>query len=478
MKRSISLRLSLMFGITSLLVFSLVGIGLFAMMERQLFAELRATLETRAKVAELIVSHATTAARWHITQEKLNDLQPLDGSTRYIVTSPDPAFRLGTPVKGETEGMPVGAFRLIHCVGSGYDVMTRTTVLPPNGVRPELTLVVATTCERTQKMLRFIALTLAGLIGAATVIALLLSRAVTRFGLEPLVRLSKEAAALSPANRKQRLRTDALPSELHDLASSFNGALERIEHAYDRLESFNADVAHELRTPVSILIGQTQVALTSRDRSVERMQRTLQSNLEEFERLRVIVNDMLFLSRSDRGERATNLCDVSLAVEVSRMLDFLEISLDDAQLRAELAGDARASVDTSLFGRAMTNLLINAIQHSRPGGTLRVKIRAAGEQVEIAVSNPGAPLDPAVRAQMFERFYRREEARSNSNENHGLGLSIVKAVAEMHGGSVFVASEDGWNTFGFSVAAQPTAPPADTRAAATGMPHHAALRPS
>ncbi|WP_186146433.1 heavy metal sensor histidine kinase [Burkholderia gladioli] len=478
MKRSISLRLSVMFGITSLLVFSLIGIGLFAMMERQLFAELRATLETRAKVAEMIVSHATTAARWHITQEKLTDLQPLDGSTRYIVASEDPAFRLGTPIDGEPVGMPIGAFQLVHCVGSSYNVMTRTTVIPTNGVRPELTLIVAATCDRTQKMLRFIALTLAGLIGAATVIALLLSRAVTRFGLEPLARLSKEAAALSPANRKQRLQTDALPSELHDLASSFNGALERIEHAYDRLESFNADVAHELRTPVSILIGQTQVALSSRDRSVERMQRTLQSNLEEFERLRVIVNDMLFLSRSDRGERATNLSDVSLAIEVSRMLDFLEVSLEDAQLRTELTGDARASVDTSLFGRAMTNLLINAIQHSRPGDTIRVKIRAAEEQVVIAVANPGTPIDPAVRAHMFERFYRLEEARSNSNENHGLGLSIVKAVADMHGGSVFVACDEGWNTFGFSVMARPAATPADARSPLKGLPHNAALRPS
>ncbi len=479
MKRSISMRLSTMFAITSLLVFSAVGVGLFAMMERQLFAELRATLETRSKVAEMIAQHASTPERWHITQEKLTDLQPLDGSTRYIVTSPDPAYRLGRPIVGEPVDEPVGAYQLVHCDGSSYNVMTRTTVVPGNGVRPELTLVVAAGCERTQKMLRFIAFTLAGLIGAATVVSLLLSRAVTRFGLEPLARLSKETAALSPANRKQRLQTDALPSELHELASAFNGALERIELAYDRLESFNADVAHELRTPVSILIGQTQVALTSRDRSVERMQRTLQSNLEEFERLRVIVNDMLFLSRSDRGERATNLSDVSLAVEVARMLDFLEFSLEDAQLRAELSGDARARVDTSLFGRAMTNLLINAIQHSKPDGTIRVSIRAAGDQVEIAVANPGAPIDPAVRAHMFERFYRLEEARTNSNENHGLGLSIVKAVADMHGGSVFVACEAGWNTFGFSVAARPATPAPDPRAVKAGTTSHkAALRPS
>ena len=118
----------------------------------------------------------------------------------------------------------------------------------------------------------------------------------------PLDRLSQDASAISLANRRRQ--TDALPPELRDLATSFNGALDRIQQTYARLEAFNADVA-QLRTPVSILIGQTQVALTSRDRTVERMERTLQSNLEEFERLRVIINDMLFLSRSAANARPT-----------------------------------------------------------------------------------------------------------------------------------------------------------------------------
>ncbi|KVN26556.1 histidine kinase [Burkholderia stagnalis] len=459
MKRSIALRLSAMFGIVSFLVFTLVGVGLFVMMERQLFAELRATLDTRAKVVEMIVSHATTAPRWHITQEKLADLEPPDGSTHYQVDSANPAFRFGRPPNGTPHGAPFGAFQRYRLNDSSYDVMTKTVTVAGSGERPELKLIVATSCERTQRMLRRFGWTLAALIALATGITLLLGRAVARFGLAPLDRMSQDAAAIGSANRQQRLQTDALPAELRDLAASFNGALERIQQAYERLEAFNADVAHELRTPVSILIGQTQVALTSRDRSVERMRQTLQSNLEEFERLRVIVNDMLFLSRSDRGERASDLKDVSLAGEVRRMLDFLEIPLDEAQLRAELHGDARASVDPSLFRRAMTNLLINAIQHSAPGAMLQVTITRRDTLVEVSVANPGAPIDVAQRAHMFERFYRLEEARANSTENHGLGLSIVKAVAEMHGGSVFVACAAGLNTFGFSVAA-PAAEPA------------------
>ncbi|HDR9022829.1 TPA: heavy metal sensor histidine kinase [Burkholderia vietnamiensis] len=464
MKRSITLRLAAMFGIVSLLVFSLVGCGLFAVMERQLFAELRATIDTRAKVAQMIVSHATTAMRGQLMQDKLADLEPPDGSTRYQIDSPDADFRFGRPVDGVPVGPPLGAFQQYALNHSSYDVMTKTIPITGSGERPDLKLIVASSCERTQRMLRRFAWTLAALIAIASAVTLLLGRAVARFGLAPLDRLSQDAASVSATNRRQRLHTDALPTELRELAASFNGALERIQQTYARLEAFNADVAHELRTPISILIGQTQVALTSRDRSVDRMRQTLQSNLEEFERLRVIINDMLFLSRSDRGERATDLKHVSLADEVRRMLDFLEIPLDEAQLRVQLHGDARAAVDPSLFRRAMTNLLINAIQHSAPGATLTVTIARRDTLVDVSVANPGEPIDREQRAHVFERFYRLEEARANSKENHGLGLSIVKAVAEMHGGGVFVTCSGGVNTFGFSVAIH-----ADGRAPARGV---------
>ncbi len=461
MKRSISLRLSAMFAAVSLVVFTLTGAGLFVMMKRQLLNELRETLDTRARIAALIVSHAPNVEKWSFVQEKLHDLSPADSRMHYYVNGPDPRFRFGEPVVGEVTGTVGENHQLILQGGHDYDVIVTTYTVPASGDRPQVTLQVASDCERTQRMLRRFGIALGALIAAAMVAVVLLSRAVTRFGLAPLTRLSKEAAQLSPSSRRQRLHTDALPEELHELATSFNGALERLERAYERLESFNADVAHELRTPVSILIGQTQVAL-SRDRAVDQLRQTMQSNLEEFERLRVIVNDMLFLSRSDRGERATDLSQVSLRGEVSRMLEFLEMPLEEAQLQVTVHGDARASVNTSLFGRALSNLFVNAIQHSSPGTTLRVTIAPRRDQadddgqVEIAVSNPGEPIDPVACEHIFDRFYRLQEERSNSHENHGLGLSIVKAVAEMHSGTVFVRSVDGINTFGFSVAVDAT----------------------
>jgi signal transduction histidine kinase len=159
--------------------------------------------------------------------------------------------------------------------------------------------------------------------------------------------------------------------------------------------------------------------------------------------MRAIINDMLFLARADQGERATGLVDTSLAAEVAHTLEFLEIPLEEAHVRAVSTGDALVRVNKSLFGRACINLLMNAIQHCAQGSIIKVSITREGDQVRVAVANPGEPIESAVLDHLFDRFYRAEVSRTNSRENHGLGLAIVKATAEMHGGKVSVTSVGG-----------------------------------
>jgi two-component system heavy metal sensor histidine kinase CusS len=449
MNRSIARRLAMMFALVALSVFTLVGSGLFLVMRAQLDHHLRESLDDRMEIAKIIVSHSITSEKWRMAREKLTDMSPRDGTTIYSVSSTDPAFHYGQPVQGRvTDSWPGGYTRVQPDVGQA--MLTNTVSIPASGVRPAVQLQVAASCQPNVRTMRAFGAALAALSALGSLAVLLLSYSVTRIGLAPLRRLTKDASEVSPNNRSQRLNTASLPLELNDLANSFNGALERLDGAYGRLESFNADVAHELRTPVTILIGQTEVALT-RNRSVDDLRHTLQSNLEEFERMRAIINDMLFLARADQGERATGLVEVSLAAEVARTLEFLEIPFEEAHVRAVSRGDAVALVNRSLFGRACTNLLMNAIQHCAPHDTVRVTIAREEDQVRIAVGNPGPPIDPSTLDHLFDRFYRAEESRTNSRENHGLGLAIVKAIAEMHRGTVSVESADGVNTFAFSV---------------------------
>ncbi|WP_341316149.1 heavy metal sensor histidine kinase [Paraburkholderia sp. IMGN_8] len=455
MNRSIARRLALMFALVALLVFTLVGTGLFLVLRTQLERHLRESLDGRTEVARIIVYHAGTPEKWRMAREKLTDMTPRDGSTTYSVSSADPNFHYGKPIEGPAVKSWQGGYARVSPVGGGADMLTITMPIPAYGARPPVQLQVAASCSPNVITMRVFGFALAALSALGSLAVLLLSYSVTRLGLAPLTRLTRDASAVSPNNRSQRLNTASLPLELNDLANSFNGALERLDGAYGRLESFNADVAHELRTPVTILIGQTEVALT-RNRSVDDLRHTLQSNLEEFERMRTIINDMLFLARADQGERATGLVELSLAAEVAHTLEFLEIPLEEARVHAQLRGDAMARVNRSLFGRACTNLLMNAIQHCAPGAAITVTIAREADQLRIAVANPGEPIEPAVLEHLFDRFYRAEVSRTNSRENHGLGLAIVKAIAEMHRGTVSVESAHGVNTFAFSIAASRT----------------------
>lgn len=456
--RSIALRMSLMFALVGLLVFAVVGTGLFVVLRMQMDRHLREALDDRIEIARVIVSHTPTRAKWKFTHEKLTDMSPHDGSTRYAVISPDPAFTFGTPEAGAVAASAgpslsdTAGYAQWRVTTNAHDMLTQTVAIPASGERPEVQLEVSVSDAINARTMRSFGLALAALSALGSVAVLLLGYYVTRIGLAPLTRLTKEASEISPNNRAQRLNADFLPYELNDLAISFNGALERLETAYERLESFNADVAHELRTPVTILIGQTEVALT-RKRSESDLRQTLQSNLEEFGRMREIINDMLFLARADQGELATQLVELSLASEVAHTLEFLELPLEEAHVSATLTGDARALVNRSLFGRALTNLVENAMRHCEPGASISVSITKAEGQIRVAVSNPGEPISPAVINYLFDRFYRAEYARTNSRENHGLGLAIVKAVADMHRGKVQAISENGVNTFSFSIAA-------------------------
>jgi two-component system, OmpR family, heavy metal sensor histidine kinase CusS len=466
--QSIARRLSVLFAVVALLVFALVGTGLFVVLRVQLDRHLRESLDDRAEIARIIVYHAVTPEKWRIAREKLTDMTPHDGTAYYAVWSDDPAYNFEKPLQGHVVKRWVEGYTRIRPDDREFDMLTNTYTLPSYLGRPVVHLQVASGYLANAHTMQSFGLALAALSGLGSLAVLLLSRWATRIGLEPLARLTREASEVRPNNRSQRLDTRSLPYELSDLANSFNGALERLDGAYGRLESFNADVAHELRTPVTILIGQTEVAL-SRDRSVDSLRTTLLSNLEEFERMRAIINDMLFLARADQGEQATGLADLALEAEVAHTLEFLEIPLDEAGVTAIATGAAHASVNRALFGRALTNLVMNAIQHCAPGAAIHVTLERLGDQILVSVANPGDAIEPPVLDHLFDRFYRAEASRSNSRENHGLGLAIVKAIAGMHRGTVFATSVNGINTFGFSVAAptsglelQGSAPAADT----------------
>lgn len=292
---------------------------------------------------------------------------------------------------------------------------------------------------------------------AAVAGALLVSLASTwlvRIGLKPLRLLVDQTRSLSAHDLHRRLDDSHQPQELRPLIAQFNALLDRLAIAYEQMEAFNADVAHELNTPLTTLISSCELALR-KPRSATELQEILASNLEDLRRMAGIVADMLFLSHADRGAGARRSEVPSLAALADEVAEFHEAALQEAQLKVRIEGDAAASVDIRLLRRALSNLLGNATRYGTPGSSVIIQISlyapsqgsepvpSASQRLLIAVCNTGSNIDPLHLRRMFDRFYRAEAARSHADRNHGLGLAIVAAIARMHGGETFAESANG-----------------------------------
>jgi two-component system heavy metal sensor histidine kinase CusS len=445
---SIALRLSGMFTLVALLVFLLIGGALYQQVDKGLGLLPEAELDARYSVLESALNRFGTPEHWAKITAKLKLLGEEDKRIRFWVVSGDPGYEYGQPdaaIRAFAQG-PLGMHDL-QLAEHPYPLKVLLTELPAKDQRPPLRFMIGIDTETFHETQHNLLIALIGLAIVGVLMASALGYWVARIGLKPLIKLSHEAQRLAPPLRAGRLRLSPLPPELEQFVDSFNSTLERVEQAYSRLESFNADVAHELRSPLTNLIGQTQVALT-RGRSAEHYFEVLQSNLEELERLRSIINDMLFLASADQGNKATKLTSTSLADEVATTLEYLDFILEDAQVEVQVSGDALVQIEVAHLRRALINLLSNAVQHTGPGQVIEVRIEVEEHQVSIGVANPGSPIASEHLPRLFERFYRVDASRSNSGNNHGLGLAIVKAIALMHGGDVFVRSDRGMNTFG------------------------------
>lgn len=448
---SIALRLSGMFALVALLVFLLIGWALYLQVDKSLGLLPEAEVDARYSVLESAVQRYGNPEHWAKINAKLRLLSEEDKRLRFWVVSDNPTYEFGDPdaeIRAFAKG-PLG-MRDLNLRGHDYPFKVLVSQFPAKDQRPPLRFLTAVDTETFWQTQHALLIALISLAAIGILLASALGYWVARIGLKPLTELSLEARKLTPPRLSGRLKLSPLPPELDQFVTSFNSTLDRVEQAYSRLESFNADVAHELRSPLTNLIGQTQVALT-RGRSAEHYFEVLQSNLEELERLRSIINDMLFLASADQGSKATQLTQASLAQEVAKTLDYLDFILEDAQVQVEVRGDANAPIETAHLRRALINLLHNAVQHTSPRQLIQVDIRDEGDHVSIGVTNPGAPIAGEHLPKLFERFYRVDASRSNSGANHGLGLAIVKAIALMHGGTVFVRSEHGVNTFGINL---------------------------
>ncbi|SFD87517.1 heavy metal sensor histidine kinase [Massilia yuzhufengensis] len=293
----------------------------------------------------------------------------------------------------------------------------------------------------------------AALVGAllAAALALLLLRR----GLRPLRKVAGHAALVRPGALARRLDIGMAPSELWPLIEAFNAMLGRLEEGYARLSGFSADLAHEFRTPVANMIGQSQVML-AQARSRADYETLVVSNLEELERLARMIDSMLFLARAHQEEVILVRQPLSALDELQRVADFFEGMAEERGIVLACSGDARVQADPSLLRRALANLVSNALRHADAGSVVALEASRHGDSVELRVSNHGVPVAPEHLAHLFERFYRADASRSEAEGSTGLGLSIVSAIMQLHGGAASVQAEGALVRFTLAFPAPPT----------------------
>jgi heavy metal sensor kinase len=266
--------------------------------------------------------------------------------------------------------------------------------------------------------------------------------AATR-AIRPIEAISATAVRIAGGDLSRRINTADTDSELGRLAGVLNSTFARLEAAFTQQARFTSDASHELRTPVSVILSQTQTAL-SRERPGLEYREALEACQRAARRMKTLTESLLDLARLDAGqepmkqERFALLRVAGECVEMVRPLAAergIQIHCDVAA--PECLGDA------GRIGQVVTNLLTNAIHFNRDQGEVRLAARTEGSVILLTVADTGQGIPAEDVPHLFERFYRADKSRSRIQGRNGLGLAICKAIVEAHGGSIEVASQPG-----------------------------------
>jgi two-component system OmpR family sensor kinase len=255
-------------------------------------------------------------------------------------------------------------------------------------------------------------------------------------GLRPVERLRAEAATIQSLEPSRRLAVPDTGDELQRLAETLNGMLDRLHEALDRERRLVDEASHELRTPLGVLQAEVDLALKE-PRGREELEAALRSIAQETARLRRLTLDLLVLARSDRGRLALHRTDVAVSGVVDRAIATFEERAAARGVHLRATGDgARARVDADRIRQAIENLLDNALRHTVAGDEVEVRSERRDGDVRISVIDTGTGFPEALLARATEPFARGGADRDPAGA--GLGLAIVRAVAEAHGGTVSI----------------------------------------
>jgi two-component system heavy metal sensor histidine kinase CusS len=449
---SITRRLTLMFMLASSAVLLALGLVIASSVDQHFVEQ-----DMEVLTGKLALTRNTLAQQGaiddltHITHLMDNSLVGHHG-LEVLVFAPNKEVMFATP----NAGFPLDLVAVSAAKGPTHPALWTLGGQSYRGIAAELPtgviVAVATDIAHHQAFMRSFLQTLWLFVAGAAALVGFLGWAVARRGLQPLRAMRDQTQGVTAQQLSHRLPVASFPVELAELAQSLNDMLARLEEAFLRLSDFSSDIAHELRTPVSNLMTQTQVAL-SRARSADEYRTILESNAEEYEHMARMISDMLLLAKADNGLVVPHRETLQLATEARALFDYYDAVAEDKGLHLVLEGEAQVDADRLMLRRALGNLLSNAVRHASNNTTIVLRLQTRPDAVHISLENTGEAIAPDNLERVFDRFYRVDPARQRSSEGTGLGLAITRSIVVAHGGTISVTSTGAVTCFTISLPA-------------------------
>lgn len=445
--RNLSLRLALMFALVSVLLSGAIGLYLYQSLQREVAWRDDQALLGRVQRMQALINDSESVEALQARPQLYENMLGNRDNVLWIV---DDAGRLLIDVN--PLAMPLPALPPAPAptlANSPNDPSLRLAWIDVPGTDRRLTLIAGKLTDERAQMLSAYRVKLWMALSVGAVLAFLLGWLVSLHGLRPVRELAARAAAIDVRNLHLRLREHEQVSELSDLSRALNQMLARLESGFAQLSRFSEDLAHEMRTPLSNLMGQTQQAL-GRDRSVEEYQELLVSSQEEYERLARMIDSMLFLARTEQPNASISREPVDLQALVAQLCEYFEGMGEERGIVLVNRSVGIVHADPQLLRRALANLVANALRYARPDSVVTISSRVDSARCTVSVHNFGEPIAAEHLPFLFERFYRCDPSRNQPGDSGGLGLAIVRSIMQAHGGEVEVSSDQSGTVFTLS----------------------------
>lgn len=264
---------------------------------------------------------------------------------------------------------------------------------------------------------------------------------IAKKSMSPLNKFTQELASINAASLDKRLQVDGHPSELRELAATCNSMLFRIENSFQHIKQFSASMAHELRNPVHYLQTATEITL-AKPQTIESYQHLLHTHLEEYQNLTKLIDNLLFLTRSEHGQIQLNRQKLSAKDLINSVVEYYHYTAEEKGVEIQLIGNAEIEVDEHLFKRVISNVIENSMAYTPKSGTITITIEKKTEHcVEISIADNGIGIEKEHLPLLCQGFYRVNHSSNNENAGLGLGLAIANSIMKIHKGQIEIQSQ-------------------------------------